>query len=392
MSYSLINGIVSDELAMALKRILILGGYGNFGKRIAEGLANQAGAEIIIAGRNLALAEQIARELAKGKCLAKIQAVSVDIQNPDFQETLVRLAPGLVIHTAGPFQGQDYKVPLACIAAGCHYLDLADDRRFVCDIVTLHEQARQKNVLIVSGASSVPGLSSTVVDLYRNEFSQIDKIDFCIVPGNKTERGVATIQGILSYTGHAYRVYTNGAWKNTYGWLSPRRLDIGGALGKRWLANVDIPDLELFPSHYAPVRTVRFQAGLELAVLHWAMVIMALLARSGLVRNWANYVKPIYSMSNLFNGFGTDTGGMQILIRGIGHDKQMKSVKWTLVAKNGIGPYVPTLSVIILAKKLMNGELSYSGAMPCLGMYTLEEFDQIAAGLGIYHTTEITTG
>jgi len=36
-----------------------------------------------------------------------------------------------VIHCAGPFQSQDYRVALAAMAAGAHYLDLADGRQFV---------------------------------------------------------------------------------------------------------------------------------------------------------------------------------------------------------------------------------------------------------------------
>jgi short subunit dehydrogenase-like uncharacterized protein len=44
------------------------------------------------------------------------------------------LGAELVIHTAGPFQGQDYGVVAAAVAAaGAHYIDLADGRRFVCD-------------------------------------------------------------------------------------------------------------------------------------------------------------------------------------------------------------------------------------------------------------------
>ena len=183
---------------MGIKRVLILGGYGNFGKRIAEGLAGQSGLEIVITGRNPVRAEQVCRELGKEKPAVEFRHALMNIDSPDFQKALIRLAPDLLIHTAGPFQGQDYRVPLACIAAGCHYLDLADDRRFVCDIVTLDKQARHRNVSVISGASSVPGLSSTVVDLYRKEFARLDVIDNCIVPGNKSERGVATIQGILS--------------------------------------------------------------------------------------------------------------------------------------------------------------------------------------------------
>jgi len=376
----------------SIKRILILGGYGTFGKLIAEGLAVRNGIEILLGGRNMDKAGQACRELAKGKCVAKISPARVDIQNTAFVDDLKQLAPDLVIHTAGPFQGQDYTVPLACIEAGCHYIDLADDRRFVCDIGKLNERARSSNVLVVTGASSVPGLTSTVIDFFLKEFSRLDLIDFCIVPGYKTERGAATIQGILSYTGHPYRVFMDNAWQAVYGWMSPRQLDLGGVLGQRWLANVDIPDLELFPARYRPVRTVRFQAGIELSVLHLAMVGMAWLAKAGMVRNWARYIRPVYWLSRLFDGFGTDVGGMRIHLQGLGTDGQPKSIKWTLIAKNGIGPYIPTLSTIILAGKLIDNTLTEPGARPCLGMYSLDEFDRAATGLGIYHTTEISSG
>ena len=34
----------------------------------------------------------------------------------------------------------------------------------------------------------------------------------------------------------------------------------------RWLCNCDVPDLELFPRRYAPVRTVKFRAGVAMTV------------------------------------------------------------------------------------------------------------------------------
>lgn len=337
-------------------------------------------------------ASQACKELSKGKCVARISPARVDIHHPGFIDELKQLAPDLVIHTAGPFQGQDYKVPLACIEAGCHYIDLADDRRFVCDIGRLDEPARAKNVLVVTGASSVPGLTSTVIDSFLQEFSRLDLIDFCIVPGYKTERGPATIQGILSYTGHPYKVFMDNEWQDVYGFMSPRKLDLGGALGSRWVANVDIPDLELFPLRYKTVETVRFQAGIELTFLHFAMVGMAWLAKAGLVQNWARYIRPVYLLSRLFGGLGTDVGGMRILLRGLGKDNQQKSIKWTLIAKHGIGPYIPTLSTIIVAGKLIDGTLTETGAKPCLGLYSMDEFDRAATGLGIYHNTEISSG
>ena len=182
---------------MAVERILILGGYGNFGKRIAENLSNFKDLTILIAGRSSQKAERLCEVLtAKGGGVLFSPAV-MDIHAPDFSAQLSSLSPDLVIHTSGPFQGQGYHVAEACMAVGCHYIDLADDRRYVSDISKLDYEAKKQDVLLVAGASSVPGLSSTVIDELINQFDRLDEIDFAIAPGNKAERGEATVRGIL---------------------------------------------------------------------------------------------------------------------------------------------------------------------------------------------------
>lgn len=377
---------------MAVSNILILGGYGNFGKRIVESLSVIKGITIVIAGRNINKAESLLEELSLIGTSAELKAMKIDIQSFQFTNQIQTLAPDLVIHTGGPFQGQDYAVAEACISIGCHYIDLADDRRFVCDITALNNKAIKKDVLLVSGASSVPGLSSTVIDDFMDQYSIIEEIDFAIAPGNKAERGEATVRGILSYTGHPFKVLNAGEWVNRYGWMSARKLNFGHVIGTRWLANIDIPDLELLPERYLGVKTVNFQAGLELPFLHLGMVLMALLAKMGLVKNWSILTRLIFNSSEILKNFGTDTGGMQINLKGLDKNKKPKSVKWVLVAEKGVGPYIPTLSAIIIAKKLITGEIDTRGASPCLGMYTLQEFDKEALPLGIYHYTEVDHG
>lgn len=371
------------------KSILILGGYGNFGKRISESLAKQSNICFIIAGRSIEKANQLCDKLRSENCAAELKPIVLDIFSEDFPQQLKSLSPFLVIHTSGPFQGQDYRVPQACIDAGAHYIDLADDRRFVCDIAKLDEQAKAKNLFIVSGASSVPGLSSTVIDHFTKEFSCIDSIDIAIAPGNRAERGEATVKAILSYTGHAIKIFENGAWINKYGWMSPRKIDFGKTVGKRLLANVDVPDLELFPARYAPVKTVNFQAGLELPFLHWTMVGMAWLAKKGIVKNWPHLVKPIVATSNWFINLGSDIGGMMIKLNGLDVNEMPKEILWRLTAERGVGPYIPTLSAIILAQQLIADKPFTAGATACLGLYSLADFDAHAKIWGIYHQTII---
>jgi len=367
-----------------MNKVVVLGGYGNFGKRIVENLASIKGISIMIAGRNLSKSSALVKNL-KATSHASLEPLVIDIFANDFKEQLAAISPTLVIHTCGPFQGQDYRVPKACIECGAHYIDLADDRRFVCDIGELDQQAKEKDVLIVSGASSVPGLSSAVVEHYQDQFSIIESIDLAIAPGNKAERGLATVEAILSYTGHPLNVFKEGRWQDIYGWMDSKVNDFGGLIGKRHLANVDVPDLELFPSRYGVTQQVSFQAGLELALLHKTMVGMAYLSKIGFVKNWAPLSKVIVGTSNVFLPFGSDKGAMEVLIKGKGSDGKVKEVKWTLYAPKGNGPYIPTLSTIILARILLsNDSQPKTGAKPCIGLFELSDFNVYFEALGIH--------
>ena len=48
---------------MTRRRILLVGGAGVFGSRLARGLSDTVDADVLIAGRNLAKAQAIAREV-----------------------------------------------------------------------------------------------------------------------------------------------------------------------------------------------------------------------------------------------------------------------------------------------------------------------------------------
>jgi saccharopine dehydrogenase-like NADP-dependent oxidoreductase len=371
--------------------VLVLGGYGNFGKRIVENLASIPDVTIYIAGRSLSKAKACIDSL-QPQAEAKLESFIVDIYTDEFKYRLLKLSPSIVIHTSGPFQGQSYDVPEACIQAGAHYIDLADDRRFVCDIVELDSIAKKKGVLAVSGASSVPGLSSAVITHSKKLFSIINSIDITISPGNKAERGEATLRGILSYTGHPLKVFRNGEWQTVYGWMSSRVLNFGDRVGRRHVANVDVPDLELFPENFSVKNRVTFQAGLELPWMHFTMVCMAFLSKIRFVKDWSVFTKYIYILSEWLKVFGSDRGAMRVVVRGQDDSSKKIIFEWNLYAHNGIGPYIPTLSAIILTRKLLKGDEKNRGAMPCTSLFTVDEFMMLAKELGIYFTEKVRYG
>jgi len=151
-------------------RILIIGGYGNFGSYIARSLAADKNIRLLIGGRSADKAQAFATSLDVAHA-AEGHAIDID---GDLAEALARIAPDIVIHTTGPFQMQDHRVARECIAQGCHYLDLADAREFVATIDRLDADAIAKGVLVVSGASSVPCLTAAVIDHYLPAFRPLE--------------------------------------------------------------------------------------------------------------------------------------------------------------------------------------------------------------------------
>jgi saccharopine dehydrogenase-like NADP-dependent oxidoreductase len=90
-----------------------------------------------------------------------------DVHGPGaLAATLREVRPHLVVHSAGPFQGQGYAVARTCAAAGVHYVDLADGADFVCGFsAALDALAKERQVVLLTSASSVPALPSAAMSL-----------------------------------------------------------------------------------------------------------------------------------------------------------------------------------------------------------------------------------
>ena len=349
--------------------VLVLGGYGFFGQRISAALTSSASLRVLIGGRDLTRARAAAHTLG----LPAEHAVVLDAQDQNLAGILRHLQIDLVIHTAGPFQSQDYCVARAAIDARSDYIDLADGRQFVAGISTLNEQAVAAGVTVTSGASSVPALSSAVVDRYLPRFGRLDAIRMGISSGARAP-GLATVKGVFSYGGKPIRSGQDGAWIDAYGWLNLCRHEFPPPLGKRWLGSCDIPDLELFPKRYPTVQTVSFQAGFASDPGHLVVWGLAACVRRGILHDKTACARPLNRLSRWMEPIVSDKGGMFVTLEGEGTDGEPLRINLNLIAEKNHGPHVPCGAAIALARKLGSGASLPNGAMPCMGLLTVEEF------------------
>jgi Saccharopine dehydrogenase NADP binding domain len=365
-------------------RVLVIGGTGFFGRRLVERLSRRAGFEIVATSRSGDL-EPAWPDPLRLLGASPVSGCALDVRSPQLANQIKALAPQAVVHTAGPFQGQQYEVAQACITAGAHYIDLADGREFVAGIRCLDGPARSAGVAVISGASSVPALSSAVVDHLAQGLSRVSSIDIGISPGNRTERGLATVRAILGYCGKPLPASQAG---RRFGWSGSWRHRYPAPVGSRLLSPCDVPDLSLLPARYPGSPSVRFGAGLELLLLHRGMNAMAMLTRWGLVPDWSAHAVALKRAGDWFKALGSDAGAMHVSVTGLTADGLPQTRHFHLLATHGEGPFVPTLAATALLLKLQRGQTPAAGAQPCIGLLTLQDFVRESEGLRITMTEQ----
>lgn len=354
---------------MAL-RVMVIGGYGNFGSIICRHLAGAPGIVLVIAGRNPhSLQGKVDGLRTVSGCVC--ESWCGDAMAAGFAGVLQAMDIQLVIHTGGPFQGQSYAVAQHCIDAGVNYCDLADCRTFVNGVGVLDAKARQAGVAVLSGCSSVPTLSSALIDQYRDRFTRIDTIEHGISSSAKMP-GLSTIEGVLAYAGKPIKQLKQGQVHDVLGWqdLTLRRMP---QLGTRVLANVDVPDMDIFAGRYG-AHTLRFKAGAGLKLGGVANYLLAQALRMGIVRDHLVWAARLHRLGTWFERFGDGKSAMYIDVQGLGMQGQPLSLAVQLTALDDKGPEIPSCAAVALAIKMAHGYVPGPGARPCVGEISVDEY------------------
>jgi len=368
------------------RRVLLIGGTGVFGERLARHLCPVGGIDLIVTSRNELKAKQLAARLVQAHPFASISAIQLDHQH-NLKSRLDELKPFIVVDCSGPFQTVDYSVARTVLQSGAHIVDLADARDYLKDYAgALDETAKRHAAVGLAGASSTPSLSASAARALCRDWQRIDSIDICITPGGKSEVGRAAISAIMSYAGREIPVWREGRMAQTHGWLSSRTVTMP-ALGKRRVAPVETLDAELLGPRHKVTSHVRFAAGLESRLEQWGMQLIARLSRWGLLRRPARLIPLLLGARNLTRLTTSDRGGMSVEIKGINVQGKLAKAGYSLVAKQGHGPNVPVLPAVAAVKALLRGRVE-PGARLAERALSLPEIEAEMAPYSIESKTE----
>ncbi len=350
-------------------KVLILGGYGAFGARLAHVLGDLPQLHLLIAGRTATK--------ARAFCDAYDGAPQVEpitLDRADIATALPNLSPDLLIEASGPFQAYGaagYSVVQACIDQCVPYLDLADGRDFVAGISHYDAAAKAAGIYVRSGVSSCPALTDAAVRAL-GQGMQITRITGGIAPTPRAGLGLSVLRGVLGYVGQPVAHLSNGREITTPGLGETRRVTIAPPgvqpLDSTVFAMCDTPELSVLPQAYPDLRSIWFGAGTRPQFMLRALHLYAKLCLPPLTR-----LAPLAHRLQRYTQWGAHRGGMFVAVDGMKNGAP-HSASWHLLAEGDDGPLIPTMAISATLRKILSGEPPAIGAQPAIGELTLDDF------------------
>ncbi|HNB25416.1 MAG TPA: DUF4166 domain-containing protein [Alphaproteobacteria bacterium] len=369
--------------------ILILGGYGTFGGRLAQLICEAEGAGLIIAGRSLAKAEEFRAHLPNA---AAHRAAAID-RDGDLADQIRPLGADVIVDATGPFQAygaRPYRVVEAALELGIPYLDLADGADFVAGIDRFDAEARRKGIFVLAGVSSFPVLTAAVLRELSQGMAQIDSLRGGIAPSPYAGVGRNVIRAIASYAGQEVAMLRQGKPARPRALIDSLRYTIAPP-GRLPLRNilfslVDVPDLRAIPARYPQLREVWMGAGPVPEVLHRGLGLLARLVALGLLPSLAPFAGLFYWAINRLR-WGEHRGGMFVAV--FGYDAQLRKIarSWHMVAEGDDGPLIPSMAAEAILRKMLAGGPPAPGARAAIAELELDDYRALFAGRRIVEGT-----
>lgn len=365
-------------------RILIVGGYGNFGGRLARLLSDLPDVQVLIGGRSAEKARQFVETLAHPE---RAEAARFD-RRGDLHHQLSELDPDIVIDASGPFQiygTNPFALVEAAINRNVHYLDLADSTEFVLDISRYDSRAKANGVFVLSGASTCPALSAAVARSLSNEMNSVRMIVGGIAPSPFAVVGPSVVEAIASYAGKPADVHRHGKTAIAFPFTETIRRRVYPT-GHRPLRNltyslINVPDLRLFAREYPDVTNVWFGAAPTPAIYHWLFRVLARAVKYRLIKSAGRFSTMMHQVMNR-SSWGPDRGGMFVEVWGTGPDNSECIRSWHLVVDSDHGVFIPTLACSAIVQECLRGRFPPAGARPADRDLELGQFAPLLTKIG----------
>ena len=269
--------------------ILIAGGYGVFGRLLAQELLGTTAAAVVIAGRDGARAARACRALGVGDRATPLVLGLADVA------AVSRAAASCfaVACTAGPFQSLPRALPASAVGAGAHWLDIADDPGWVLPLLAdtaLDATAAAAGLCVMPGLSSVPALSGALVRWCHSRLPAASRGRITLYIGNRNRKGTGAIASAL------------GA-----GFDAPRPVEL--PVGRRLTYRFVSPDAALLQAELGI--GVEFRVAFEWGIANWLLAVLGPRGRGLSIGMRTRLAHVLATLAVPLSRFGSSLGCVQ---------------------------------------------------------------------------------
>ncbi|MBI3466309.1 MAG: saccharopine dehydrogenase NADP-binding domain-containing protein [Planctomycetes bacterium] len=340
-----------------MRRIVVLGGRGFFGRAIVE-LLRAAGEVPLVASRS-AEAD-----------------VPVDVEEPVSLRTALR-THDVVIDTVGPFQDRSTALVEAALDIGFDLVDISDSIAYVGKIDRLRADIEARPIRLLTACSAMSAITAAMIKLSGVE--KPVRVTGFIAPATRYTANSATAVSLLRSIGQPIQVWRDGGLVTEFGWLTRRTLELPPPLGRIRGYLVETVDSLTLPRLWPTLRTAEYYVDARVPGMNTAFLLAA---RVPAIRSLLERTRAVGLV--LARRLGYRRGGLA-------YEIQTADETVTRCTIAGERSYlIPIIPAVLAARALANGRFAYQGLVPPNRHVDLKELAQFFDLYGITVTKEET--
>lgn len=267
---------------MEPKTILILGGYGNTGRLIATLLLQESNARLVLAGRHLDKARQLADALNRSVPGNRVTATHADASSPVSLEQAFH-SVDLVVVASSTTQFTRQVVD-AALAAKVDYYDVLLSAHKLALLKSISAEIEQSGLCFITEGGFHPGLPAFLVRYSAQFFDQLlsARVGSVIKQDwRKLDVGASTIDELAAVINDFdMSAYVAGRWKRArlFGVTDYIRMDFYGEFGRQYCAPMMLAEMRVLPEMYPGLTETGFYVGGFNWFVDWVIMPLTMLA------------------------------------------------------------------------------------------------------------------
>lgn len=185
-----------------MKRILIVGGYGDVGTYLVEDLIVDSSNNIIIGGRNKSKAHKLINKY-KNKNLSYMK---IDIYDKSSYIDMLNDIE-IVVMCLSPSNNNFSKY---CLDNKINYIDISPSHQIASELISMNQECIENNSTCILGVGINPGLSTLLVSKISKEFDYIQNTELSLMLGVGDKYGKDSLRWLIENLSNRFTYIQNG--------------------------------------------------------------------------------------------------------------------------------------------------------------------------------------